>query len=317
AVRAEVLGEVPTEVLLGRAVRRAVVVREVEVRDAQVERAAQHGALGVERVDVTEVVPEPERDRGQVEAAAPRASVGHRVVAVVGGDVAGGERHGPHSAPPRAPAGVGRDGPRQTGPPAAAGGTARGQRVGVSTTWPAHANPPPKPKSSAGTPAGILPACHHLESPSGMDAAEVLPDSTMSVTTTFDSRPSALARGSMMRRFAWCATSTSMSSSETPERSTTVRARSAARVMAHLKTARPSWANFSCGVSMSTAGVRSGSEPHVTGPTPGSSVARSTAAPAPSAVRMHVLRSVQSVNAVSFSAPITTAVRAEPARIAW
>src|SRR5690606_36726343 len=230
AVRAEVLGEVPTEVLLGRAVRRAVVVREVEMRDAQVERAAQHGALGVERVDVTEVVPEPERDRGQVEAAAPRASVGHRVVAVVGGDVAGGERHGPHSAPPRTPR-------RRRPGPAAADGAARGQRVGVSTTWPAHANPPPKPKSSAGTPAGILPACHHLESPSGMDAAEVLPDSTMSVTTTFDSRPSALARGSMMRRFAWCATSTSMSSSETPERSTTVRARSAARVMAHLKTA--------------------------------------------------------------------------------
>ncbi|CPU66814.1 Uncharacterised protein [Mycobacteroides abscessus] len=30
-----------------------------------------------------------------------------------------------------------------------------------------------------------------------------------------------------------------------------------------------------------------------------------------------MLRSVQSVNAVSFSAPITTAVRAEPPRIAW
>src|SRR5690606_4016991 len=117
---------------------------------------------------------------------------------------AGGERHGPHSAPPRAPR---RRRPRRAAAdgaaPAAAGGTARGQRVGVSTTWPAHANPPPKPKSSAGTPAGILPACHHLESPSGIDAAEVLPDSTMSVTTILDSSPSDFASGSMMRRFAW------------------------------------------------------------------------------------------------------------------
>ena len=78
----EVLGEHAAEVLLGRAVRRAVVVGEVEVRDAEVERAAQDRALALERLVVAEVVPQAERDGGELEAAAPAAAVGHRVVAV-------------------------------------------------------------------------------------------------------------------------------------------------------------------------------------------------------------------------------------------
>ena len=65
--------EEPAEVLLGRAVRRPVVVREVEVRDAEVERAADDRALRLERPVVAEVVPEPERDRGQLAARCGRS----------------------------------------------------------------------------------------------------------------------------------------------------------------------------------------------------------------------------------------------------
>ena len=61
----------------------------------------------------------------------------------------------------------------------------------------------------------------------------------------------------------------------------------------------------------------SGLEPHTTGPIPGSSAALTTAAPAPSPNRTQVERSVQSVTSDSFSAPMTIALRAAPARIAW
>ena len=48
-----------------------------------------------------------------------------------------------------------------------------------------------------------------------------------------------------------------------------------------------------------------------------SAVAVTTAAPAPSPKMMQVERSVQSVKSESFSAPMTIALRAAPARIAW
>ena len=48
-----------------------------------------------------------------------------------------------------------------------------------------------------------------------------------------------------------------------------------------------------------------------------SAVAVTTAAPAPSPKSMQVDRSVQSVTSESFSAPMTMALRAAPARIAW
>jgi hypothetical protein len=64
----------------------------------------------------------------------------------------------------------------------------------------------------------------------------------------------------------------------------------------------------------------SGAEPQSTGPTPGSSPSATgvtTAAPAPSPNSTAVLRSVQSTTSDSFSAPITSALRDAPARIAW
>ena len=72
AVRAQVVAQHAAERLLGRAVRRAVVVREVEMGDAEVERAAEDRAARLERAVAAEVVPEPERDRGQLEAARPQ-----------------------------------------------------------------------------------------------------------------------------------------------------------------------------------------------------------------------------------------------------
>ena len=74
--RAEIIAQDATEILLGRAVRRSVVVREIEVRDAAVERAADHGAAGLEHVRAAEIVPEAERDGRQVEAAPAAAAEG-------------------------------------------------------------------------------------------------------------------------------------------------------------------------------------------------------------------------------------------------
>ena len=88
AVRLQVSSQKSPEVLLRRAVRRPVVVREVEVRDAEVERATHDRATRVERAVVTEVPPEPEGDRRELQATPARAAVHHGVVALLGGDVA-------------------------------------------------------------------------------------------------------------------------------------------------------------------------------------------------------------------------------------
>lgn len=71
---------------------------------------------------------------------------------------------------------------------------------------------------------------------------------------------------------------------------------------------------------MRTACPISGTEPQSTGPMPGSSPAgqaSTTAAPAPSPTRTHVVRSVQSATSVILSAPMTSARVAAPARTAW
>ena len=93
-VRREVLSEEPPEVLLGRAVRRAVIVREVEVRDPEVERPPDDRTARVERPVVAEVVPEPERHGRQLQPARTAAVVAHRVVALGGRNV----RHRPDSS---------------------------------------------------------------------------------------------------------------------------------------------------------------------------------------------------------------------------
>ena len=56
--------------------------------DAQIEGPSQDGALGVERPVVAEVLPQPERHRGQEQTAAPTTAIGHGPVAILGGKVA-------------------------------------------------------------------------------------------------------------------------------------------------------------------------------------------------------------------------------------
>src|SRR5699024_9001314 len=86
-VGAEVLGEDRAEVALGRAVRRSVVVREVEVGHPEVEGPPQHRALGRERLAVPEVVPQTEGDRRQLQPGAAAPAVLHGVVAAAVGPV--------------------------------------------------------------------------------------------------------------------------------------------------------------------------------------------------------------------------------------
>src|SRR6185312_6486924 len=91
-------------------------------------------------------------------------------------------------------------------------------------------------------------------------------------------------------------------------------------VVAQRKTIWPSCWMYGCQPSMRNTSPLSGAEPQSTGPTPGSSpsaTAVTTAAPAPSPNSTAVVRSVQSVTSDSFSAPMTSALRAAPARMAW
>jgi hypothetical protein len=78
AVAGEVLAEDLPELLLGRAVLRAVVVREVQVRDPELERAADDRARPLERRGAAEVVPEAEGDLRQLQAPPADVAVLHR-----------------------------------------------------------------------------------------------------------------------------------------------------------------------------------------------------------------------------------------------
>ncbi len=78
------------EILLGSAGHRAVVVRHIDVCDAAVECGAQHGAHIVEGVARAEVVPQPQRNAGQLQAAFAAACVLHRLITALVGSV----RHG-------------------------------------------------------------------------------------------------------------------------------------------------------------------------------------------------------------------------------
>jgi hypothetical protein len=86
-----VLGEGPVdhraEVGLRRPVGRPVVVGQVEMRDPQVERSGQHGVDLLWRSRVTEVLPQTERDQGELEAGSPTSSVLHVLVAFIGGEM--------------------------------------------------------------------------------------------------------------------------------------------------------------------------------------------------------------------------------------
>ena len=86
--------------------------------------------------------------------------------------------------------------------------------------------------------------------------------------------------------------------------------------VAHRKTVCPSWRRKCVPGATSMAWWRSPALPHTTGPTPGSLDGPTTAAPAPSAKMMQVVRSCQFVQSESFSEPMSRTLRACPPAIA-
>src|SRR3546814_8770732 len=54
------------------------------MRDAAIERAAQHRAAGFEHVRAAEILPQAKADRGQIEPAVAAAAIGHPPVIAIG-----------------------------------------------------------------------------------------------------------------------------------------------------------------------------------------------------------------------------------------
>ena len=77
AMRGKVGLQDATEIFFRGTRRRTVIVGEIEMRDAEIERAAQHRATGLEDINPTKVVPEAERDRGKINTALTAAAVLH------------------------------------------------------------------------------------------------------------------------------------------------------------------------------------------------------------------------------------------------
>ncbi len=86
-MRLKIFLEDAAEVALGASIRRAVVVGEIEMSDAEIERGAQDLALALERRVVAEVVPEPQRQGRQLQAAAADRAIRELVISVAGRDV--------------------------------------------------------------------------------------------------------------------------------------------------------------------------------------------------------------------------------------
>ena len=84
AVGAERAFHQTAEILLGRAVRRPVVVRKVEMGDSAVEGVMGHPLHVGEGLPAAEIVPHTQRKGRQQHAAAPGAPVDHTVVVTVG-----------------------------------------------------------------------------------------------------------------------------------------------------------------------------------------------------------------------------------------
>ncbi len=78
----KILSVESAKVFFSRAGRRAVVVGQVEVRDAHVEGASGDGASVLEHVQAAEVVPPAERDGRQLQPAAADAVIDHLVITV-------------------------------------------------------------------------------------------------------------------------------------------------------------------------------------------------------------------------------------------
>src|SRR5262245_7383973 len=80
AVRAKILVKNAAEVLLCRSIRRAIVIGEIKVGNAEVEGPPQHSAAILKDIHPAEVMPQAHRDCGELDAASAAAPVGHGVV---------------------------------------------------------------------------------------------------------------------------------------------------------------------------------------------------------------------------------------------
>src|SRR5206468_8983292 len=77
---AEIGAHPAPEILLRGAVRRPVIIREVEMRDAEIECAAEDCPAGLEYVGTAEILPQAERDQREVQPAPAAAAIGHAAV---------------------------------------------------------------------------------------------------------------------------------------------------------------------------------------------------------------------------------------------
>ncbi len=97
AIGGEVSCHDSAEILLGRAVGRPVIVRQVEMGDAAIEGPPKDGAAGLEHVRPSEILPEPQRNGGEVDPAPAAAAIGHGARIAIGCCLIG---HGEYSPCP-------------------------------------------------------------------------------------------------------------------------------------------------------------------------------------------------------------------------
>ena len=81
AIGGKILAQQAAKIFLRAAGRRPVVIRQIEMGNAQVKGLAQQGALVIQRVTVAKVVPQPQRQEGQLQAAFTAVAVLHAIVA--------------------------------------------------------------------------------------------------------------------------------------------------------------------------------------------------------------------------------------------
>jgi hypothetical protein len=83
AVRSEVLPKEPTDMTLSGSSWGAVVVGEIEVRDAKIKGATKHASSLVEVIGVPEVMPTTQGHSGKSQTRSAAATVDHAVIAVL------------------------------------------------------------------------------------------------------------------------------------------------------------------------------------------------------------------------------------------
>ena len=87
AVGGEILFQHAAEIDFRRAGRRAVIIGEIEMGNAQIESLEENGTLRIKRRRITEIVPQAKGDGGQLQAASAHAAKHGGVIAIRGGRI--------------------------------------------------------------------------------------------------------------------------------------------------------------------------------------------------------------------------------------